>query len=517
MALFGAVAWAAVATAPASADEAEWLFDPAAVVEIDFGLPPAARTALEAEPDEYVPAALRITAPGRSYGPYEVGIRLKGSIGSFRLLTGKAAFKVKLDEFVDDQTLFGLERLTLNNMVQDPSMVHETLAYDLFRAIGVPASRTGYAFVRVNGEPYGVYLNVETLDKVSLPRWFASTQHLYEANVPGADVAPEHAGGFEVDRGDDEDLSDLEALIAAAGAAAGDWSDGLAAVADLGEMTRMWAVERYVGHWDGYAGLGGPNRPNNYYLHSLDSGVFQMVPWGTDQAWGIPVEFGEPAGGLLFNKCLADATCEALYEGALGEIASTAPGLDLATKAICTAELLHPWQEMEDPQRREHDAKEIAAGVEDTRAFIARRPVELAEWLGAEAAAASDVDGSCPGGNAASEAPPAPLPALSSAPRARLRPGTALLGGRWLKIGAAAPGPGRLRLSAELEGRAGGSVCSGRKEVAVAGPALLACRLVRSAHRALDSRPLKLNAILTFTPPAGTAESVSRIVRLSRR
>ena len=48
----------------------------------------------------------------------------------------------------------------------------------------MPASRTGYAYVRVNGSDYGVYLNVETLDDVSLPRWFASTGHLYEGTYP---------------------------------------------------------------------------------------------------------------------------------------------------------------------------------------------------------------------------------------------------------------------------------------------------------------------------------------------
>ena len=95
---------------------------------------------------------------------------------SFRPLTGKAAFKVKFDKFVEEPALPGLEKMTLNNMVQDPSMIHETLAYEAFRAAGVPAPRTGYAFVTVNGEDYGLYLDIESLDEVSLPHWFASTK-----------------------------------------------------------------------------------------------------------------------------------------------------------------------------------------------------------------------------------------------------------------------------------------------------------------------------------------------------
>ena len=42
----------------------------------------------------------------------------------------------------------------------------------------------------------------------------------------------------------------------------------MAATADLGEMTRMWAGEQYLGHWDGYSVETLATTPNNYYLHS---------------------------------------------------------------------------------------------------------------------------------------------------------------------------------------------------------------------------------------------------------
>ena len=193
---------------------------------------------------------------------------------------------MKFDEYVDDQTFFGLEKLTLNNMVQDESMIHETMAYGAFRAAGLPAPRTGYAFVNLNGEDYGLYLNVETLDRISLPRWFGSTRHLYEAGYT-IDVTPDDVADYEVDEGKNKDRTDLEALVAAANQEGGDWSDGVAAVADLEQMTKVWAIERYIGHWDGYAGrLLGP-QPNNYYLHSEASGLFRMLPWGTDQTWEV--------------------------------------------------------------------------------------------------------------------------------------------------------------------------------------------------------------------------------------
>lgn len=516
----------AFGAAPASADEADWLYDPTKVVEIDFELAPEDEAGLEAEPDEYVPATFTLAAEGQTFGPIEVGFRLKGGHGSFRPLTEKAAFKVKFDEYVDDQTVLGLERLTLNNMVQDASMVHETLTYDLFRSIGVPASRTGYAFVRVNDQPYGVYLNIETLDKISLPTWFESTQHLYEADAPGLDVAPGEQTKFEVDRGDDEDIADLEALITAANDTEGDWSEGMAGVADLEEMTRMWAVERYVGHWDGYAGRDALFRPNNYYLHSLNSGAFEMMPWGTDQTWVVPLAFDEPAGGLLFNNCFADESCADLYESALSEVEAVVPSLELDTSARCTAELLAPWQELEDSSRREYDAAEIAEGVADARTFISLRLGELAEWLGTEAPEVSGNEEPCVEDPKEPEVivpdliPVQPDTALLNPPPATELPSLSLrlrsvkIDGRWLKAHVVAPATGTLRLTAKTAGKNSATVCGAQKQVET-GVVPVTCKLSGAARRALAQGPLKLNVRATLRAATAPVDPASRTVTIS--
>jgi CotH kinase protein len=361
---------------------AGWLFEPEAVVRVDLDLPATSIEALEGEPDEYQPGSFSLDDGGQTFGPLDVGIRLKGSAGSFRPLTRKAAFKVKFDEYVDDQTFFGLEKLTLNNMVQDESMIHETLTYEAFRVAGLAAPRTGYAFVSVNGEDFGLYLNVETLDLVSLPRWFGSTRHLYEGGYT-VDVRPGGAGAFEVDEGKSKDRADLEALIAAANEESGDWSDGVAAVADLEQMTKVWAIERYVGHWDGYAGrLLGP-QPNNYYLHSEASGLFRMLPWGTDQTWEARLSFDE-AGGLLLNRCLGDESCAAMYRDAVRRTRGIVAGLDPLGRIWSLAGVLRPWQEI-DP-RREQSMTRIANAVLRARDFVKRRPGDVAAWLGEEPA-----------------------------------------------------------------------------------------------------------------------------------
>lgn len=376
--LLGPASASAIAEPPPD-DPAAWLFDPAAVVEIDMTLPQESIDALRLDPTEYQDGTFALTTPSETYGPLDVGIRLKRS-GSFRTLAGKAAFKVKMSHSVSGQKFFGLKTLTLNNMVQDRSMIHEVLAYDVFRAAGVPASRAGYAYVRVNDADYGVYLNVETLNDVMLPRWYDTTQHLYEGEF-AVDVVPGDAGNFSVEEGDEDDLSDLEALIAAVNGG-GDFSDQVDAIADLRELTQMWAVEKYTGHWDSYsaenADKGGRNQPNNYFLHSEEGGLFTMLPWGTDQTWDRHLAFDGP-GGVMFNECLSDESCFATYRAAVRDVRSLVSGLDLDARAASTAALLAPWQEM-DP-RREYSLEDISTAVGATRDFLAARPGEADAWL----------------------------------------------------------------------------------------------------------------------------------------
>src|SRR5829696_3123368 len=99
-----------------------WLYDTTTVADIDLGLPQSSIDGLAAEPSEYQPGSIVLHAAGRTYGPLQVGISLKGR-NSFRPLGQKAAFKVKVDQYVEGQTIAGVEKLTLNNMVQDPTEV----------------------------------------------------------------------------------------------------------------------------------------------------------------------------------------------------------------------------------------------------------------------------------------------------------------------------------------------------------------------------------------------------------
>jgi spore coat protein CotH len=505
---FASIALPVTAVATPLPDPAAPMYQPQTMVEIDLDIPQASVDALEEEEDhsDYHPAEFSLSTPaGTPAGveetstPLKIEVKLKGHFNSsYRPLSEKAAFKLK---FAKTERYLGLKKMTLNNMVEDPSMIHETLAYSLYRAAGVPASHTGYAYLRVNGEDYGVYLNIETLDDLAMEKRFDGPfeeppQHLYEGES-GHDVVPGEAFEFEVDEGEEAERSDLEALIAAVNSEAGpEWLPNVTTVADLREMTRMWAVDKYAGFWDGYAGQEGTSQPNNYYLFSDPLGVFQMFPWGTDETWERHLPFDGPAG-VMFNRCLADPGCAAMYREALLEVRQAAAGLDLDSLAAQTATRLQPWQQMEG-SRREYSADEIAEGVAQTRAFIAGRRGELAAWLG--------IDESGPAVSAA----PMPIAPIVSVPARRVRVSHSSVVDGALITHLNAPGAGRVKQLAKIHTPKGPvGACAAHQATAKPGAMTLRCPLSRFARRHLEDRWLRLAVETTFRPLGGTGEGLS--------
>lgn len=533
-------AWATVWVQSASADEAAAIYNPGAVVFIDLTLSAEAEAKLEAEPGEYVKGAFSMTksSDGTPAGeealpvapPRAVEVRLKGNVGgSFRPLTEKAAFKLK---FKKTEAFLGLRKMTLNNMVQDPSMIHETLAYSAFRAAGVPASRTGYAYLRVNGDDIGVYLDLENLDEIGLARIFGAfdkeTQHLYEGEG-GHDVTLGGATGFEVDEGKEDNLKDLEDLIEVVNGEGDEpWSERVAAKADLAEMTKMWAVEKYIDHWDGYSGHAIPGfRPNNYYLYSDPSGRFQMLPWGADQAWiptigvetpGREVTF-DGEGGVLFNKCLEDEACFRAYWEALSGVRDSIAQLNPVALAKSTVGVLAPWQQEErEHGRPEYDAaetKEDKYGVDSTLDFIAGRQAEADAWLaaheppeeepgeeeGEEKVTEPEVLAKTGTTSAGASSPPP-----SGSPVPDLVPGRFAVADGVLVSHIWVSGAGTVEQRVSIPTRHGRlRVCIATEQAQQAGPVVLKCKLSEAARRRLSKKPLRLKAYTAFAPPGRTA------------
>jgi len=322
---------------------------------------------------------------------------------------------------------------------------------------------------------------------------------------------PGGASAFEIDEGDEEDLSDLEALIAAV-----DTWQGIDAVADLGQITRFWAVEKYIGHVDGYAG---DPVPNNYYLHSDDAGRFTMIPWGTDYTWDSRLAYGDP-GARMFERCLADAACRTLYHRAVLDVRDAVGALDLEGLASDTAALIDPWRRI-DP-RRESSLETIQSRERDLHAFLAVRPYDDV-WRTArppqpaiELATPEAVE---EGSGALLASPPAPgLPVGPGAVARRLAIGAVRVTGRRVATSAELPHAGRLtkRVTARIAGKRR-TVCRARVTAARAGALSVRCALSRAARRRLRAGALAATVHLRLVPADGPALEIRRRVRLVSR
>lgn len=320
-----------------------------------------------------------------------ISIKMKGNLGSFRPMSGKAGFKIK---FKKTNPFFTLTKLTFNNNVQDTSRLSQTLTYDLFRAVGIAAPRTGYATLKIivagtTTIDYGLYLNVETMDNLFLLDRYGSFQHLYEAGyrtdvLPGSEpVDPPIDEHFELQEGN-TDYSDLTSLINVVNTnnaaqfpydtrTINEWLAAVQTRADMGQVTRYIATETYTGHYDGYTFL------NNYMLYSSTGGIFHMLPWGTDQIYYVPYSFllGK---GILTIRCRLSPACKAMHDANLAQVHGIALGLNQATKASALFSVLEPYI-LADP-RKEDTLEHAMEHRDEVLGFIASRQAQIDAYLG---------------------------------------------------------------------------------------------------------------------------------------
>jgi len=320
----------------------------------------------------------------------QIGVRLKGKLGSFRDLDQKSAFLLKFNHTEAGHDLHGMKKLALNNMVQDRSLVHELLSYTLFRAADVPAPRVAYARVLVNWELYGLYLAVESPNNEHfLEDWFEGEDKgaLYEGEY-GQDLFVDSIPGFDQDEGTQTDKLDLYALVQAL-----DWMDmegdipaQLGALFDLERYLALAATEIGIGHWDGYAWT-----RNNFYLYQpTPESLWTFMPWGTDQTFNDHLEpFG--GAGRVEQICVTSPACRELLGEAFLTTVDHMTTLELGALALKAHALI--WDAAVEDPRREYNEADMAAALGHTIAYLALRPASILEGLACLDPTTGDDDG----------------------------------------------------------------------------------------------------------------------------
>ena len=102
-----------------------------------------------------------------------VAIRAKGNSSLSTVSSygnNRYSFKVEFDHYDDANTYYGLDKLSLNNLIQDNTLMKDFLCYQLMGAFGVAAPLCSYVSVSVNGELWGLYLAVEGVEDAFLRR-----------------------------------------------------------------------------------------------------------------------------------------------------------------------------------------------------------------------------------------------------------------------------------------------------------------------------------------------------------
>ncbi|MCB9569952.1 MAG: CotH kinase family protein [Myxococcales bacterium] len=307
--------------------DAEPLFNTKAIADINITLSDNALLALNTDPKKYTVGGVTATIGGQVYDLPQVGVRLKGNYGSFRKLDKKAAFLLDFNRYVPGQDLLGIEKLAVNNMVQDCSAQREILGYTLFRDAGVAAPRAAYATVSVNGELYGLYTTVEAVDNdVFLNHWFGSDKgQLYEGAY-GSDLVADKITSFDLDNGSDMGFADLFVWLAALDAMQDPATFLLdaAAVMDIDNVTKSFATGIYLGDWDGYAWT-----RNNFFVYNRPSDQrWVFLPWGIDQT--LRQHLGTFGGqGRVQQMCAASVPCRMLLADHYSDVVARVDNLDL--------------------------------------------------------------------------------------------------------------------------------------------------------------------------------------------
>ncbi|MCA9541343.1 MAG: CotH kinase family protein, partial [Myxococcales bacterium] len=374
------------ANAPPSSPES-LLFDPHHPVRFDLFLDPEAQGLLARDSRQAVLGAYRFTLPDEAapIGPRTpTTIQLIGRAGAFRTLGGKASFALRFDGPVADGNLFGVRGLELDALVLDPSMLRQWAAEQLYRAMGLPVARTGYAWVSVEGADYGLYAVHEALDADWLAARWPETGHLYRG-VSGADFTVGLQGGFRVEQGDPRSVDDLQALIIAADAPLDSIRAATDAAFDWPRLLDQFAVETYLAIADAYA-----YDRRDFLLHTVPDGPATLLPGHIERAFENPGPM-HAGKGRLFRACMADLACQAQYDDHIGALLEAVDGLALGDSVEALAARLAPLVEA-DP-RRPYRAQQTADAVAALVAYLDARRPDVADRMACRLGPDADPDG----------------------------------------------------------------------------------------------------------------------------
>jgi len=225
---------------------------------------------------------------GTSYD--SVGVRYKG-FSSVSVNRVKNPFNIKLDYVIDGQDHRGVDKLKLSNVIQDPSFVREVLTYEI-AANYLPSAQANYANVYINDTLWGLYTNVQAINKDFLNDNFGNKYNpFFKCNPENLDVNPggENSNLRNAHGYDSLDYVPYYALKSNYGWESlyhlidtlNNYSDSVEKILNVDRTLWMHALNYTLINFDSYIGYG-----QNYYLYKHKTGRFNTLLWDLNMSFG---------------------------------------------------------------------------------------------------------------------------------------------------------------------------------------------------------------------------------------
>jgi len=138
----------------------------------------------------YLLDSLRFNGDGLLIGSVEINGRKFNDIGvryresrSFQPGNKRNSMYIKLNFIDKEQNYQGNRSIKLSSALRDPSMVREVFGYEIARRY-MPAPQANYARILVNGEYYGLFVNVENIDDAFLDKHFGNNEGTFIRCAP---------------------------------------------------------------------------------------------------------------------------------------------------------------------------------------------------------------------------------------------------------------------------------------------------------------------------------------------
>lgn len=261
-----------------------------------------------------------LTVDGQKYP--NVGMRFRGASSYFMIPTGyKRSFNVSLNLADEDQRLYGFKTLNLLNSNGDPSFLSSVL-YSHIANQYIPAPKANHVHVVINGESWGVYVNVQQFNKDFLAEHFESTKgtRWKVSGSPNGDGGLRYLGDdldeykrrYEMKSSDGKKAwNALILLCKTLNETPLDRLEAeLAPMLDIDGVLKFLALDVAVVNSDGYW-----TRASDYSLFLDKAGKFHVIPHDMNESFhssrgpggpggpgrfppGGPGGFGPPGGGF---------------------------------------------------------------------------------------------------------------------------------------------------------------------------------------------------------------------------